>query len=72
VVSAVGYQDIGLASTGGSPDTAVQRPPVKLAWVELLVDDGRAADFVQTLGSGDPDVAVLPASASSPSAGAGR
>jgi hypothetical protein len=72
VVSAVGYQDIGLASTGGSSDTAVQRPAAKLAWVELLVDDGRAAEFVQTLGSGDPDVAVLPASASSPSAGAGR
>ena len=72
VVSAVGYQDIGLASTGGSSDAAVQRPPAKLAWVELLVDDGRAAEFVQTLASGDPDVAVLPASTSSPSAGAGQ
>ena len=71
VVSAVGYQDVGLASTGGSSDAAVQRPPAKLAWVELLVDDGHAAAFVQTLASGDPDVAVLPAS-TSPAAGAGQ
>ncbi|HEY1297151.1 MAG TPA: SAF domain-containing protein [Chloroflexota bacterium] len=72
VVSGVGYQDAGLASTGSSSDTAMQRPPAKLAWVELLVDDGRAAEFVQTLASGDPDVAVLPASTSSRAAGAGR
>jgi hypothetical protein len=72
IVSAVGYQDVGLASTGGSSDIAVQHPPARLAWVELLVDDGRAAEFVQTLASGDPDVAVLPASPSSDTAGSGQ
>jgi hypothetical protein len=64
VISAVGYQDSGLASTAGSSDTGAPRLPGKLAWVELLVDDGHAADFVQVLASGDPDVAVLPASQS--------
>jgi Flp pilus assembly protein CpaB len=72
LVSAVGHQDIGLASTGGSSDTATQRAPAKLAWVELLIDDGHAAEFVQTLALGDPDVAVLPAPTSSSSAGAGQ
>lgn len=72
VVSAVGYQDVGLASTGNSSDTAAQRPPAKLAWVELLVDDSHAAEFVQTLAAGDPDVAVLPASTASATAGAGQ
>jgi SAF domain-containing protein len=72
VVSAVGYQDVGLASTGNSSDTVVQRPPAKLAWVELLIDDSQAAEFVQTLAAGDPDVAVLPASTSSATAGAGQ
>ena len=70
VVSAVGYQDVGLASTGNSSDTAAQRPPAKLAWVELLVDDSHAAEFVQTLAAGDPDVAVLPASTASATVGA--
>jgi Flp pilus assembly protein CpaB len=69
-VSAVGYQDTGLASSGSSSDVAAQRQPARLAWVELLVDDEHAAGFVQTLASGDPDVAVLPASPSSPNAGA--
>ena len=69
VISAVGYQDVGLASTAGGSDVATQRPLGKLAWVELLVGDGRAAEFVQMLGSGDPDVAVLPTSQSRPTAG---
>jgi hypothetical protein len=68
-VSAVGYQDTGLASSGSTSDTGPQHPPAKLGWVELLVDDGHAAEFVQTLASGDPDVAVLPASPSSATAG---
>ena len=72
VISGVGYQDTALASTAGSSDTAAQRVPGKLAWVELLVDDGHAADFVQMLASGDPDVAVLPAPQSNPTTGAGR
>lgn len=72
IVSAVGYQDVGLASTGGSSDIAVQRPPVKLAWVELLVDDGHGAAFVQTLATGDPDVAVMPASPTTATAGGGQ
>jgi hypothetical protein len=67
----VGYQDVGLASSGSNSDVAAQRPPAKLAWVELLVDDGHAAEFVQTLASGDPDVAVLPASPSA-TTGAGQ
>jgi SAF domain len=71
-ISAVGYQDVGLASNAGSFDTAAQRAPNKLAWVELLVDDGHAADFVQMLASGDPDVAVLPAPQSSSTAGGGQ
>jgi hypothetical protein len=71
-VSAVGYQDAGLAASGSSSDVAAQRSPARLAWVELLVDDEHAAGFVQTLASGDPDVAVLPASPSSPNAGAGQ
>ncbi len=72
VISAVGYQDAALASTAGSSDSTGQRPPGKLGWVELLVDDGHAADFVQTLASGDPDVAVLPALESSATAGGGQ
>ena len=72
VISAVGYQDVGLASTAGSSDAAAQRAPGKLAWVELLVDDGHAADFVQVLASGDPDVAVLPPSQSGSAGGAGQ
>jgi len=72
VVSAVGYQDAGLASTGSSSDTSAPRPPARLAWVELLVDDGHAAEFVQTLASGDPDVAVLPASAPVATPGIGQ
>ena len=72
VISAVGYQDVGLASTAASSDAAAQRTPAKLAWVELLVDDGHAADFVQMLASGDPDVAVLPASQSTLPAGGGQ
>ena len=44
----------------------------KLAWVELLVEDDRAADFVQTLASGDPDVAVLPTPQAAATTGAGR
>lgn len=72
VISAIGYQDVGLASTGGSSDTAAQRSTCKLAWVELLVDDRHAADFVQMLAAGDPDVAVLPVSQSSSSAGGGQ
>src|SRR5262249_44487174 len=71
-VSAVGYQDAGLAASGSSSDVAAQRPPARLAWVELLVDEEHAAVFVQTLASGDPDVAVLPASPSSPNAGTGQ
>jgi hypothetical protein len=72
VVSAVGYQDAGLASTGSGSDASAQRPPAKLAWVELLVDDGHAPEFVQTLASGDPDVAVLPAATSSATPGTGQ
>jgi Flp pilus assembly protein CpaB len=69
VVSAVGYQDGGVASSGS--ETA-QRMMSKLAWVELLVDDARAPDFVQTLAAGDPDVAVLPPPASGTANGGGR
>jgi hypothetical protein len=71
-ISAVGYQDVGLASTTGSSDAGAQRAQTKLAWVELLVDDGHAAEFVQALASGDPDVAVLPASPSTATTGAGQ
>jgi Flp pilus assembly protein CpaB len=69
VVSAVGYQDAGVASSGS--DTA-QRVMGKLAWAELLVDDAHAADFVQTLAAGDPDVAVLPPSESTAPDGASK
>jgi hypothetical protein len=69
VVSGVGYQDAGLASTDANSGAAAPRPPGKLSWIELLVDDGKAADFVQRLASGDPDVAVLPASQSVLNAG---
>src|SRR5262249_56705771 len=37
VISAVGYQDVGVASTSGSFDSTAQRPTGKLAWIELLV-----------------------------------
>jgi hypothetical protein len=59
VVSAVGYQDLGLASSGADADAAL-RARGKLAWVELLVDERQAGAFLQTLATGDPDVAVLP------------
>jgi len=62
-VSAVGYQDIGLASsTAVGADTA-QRSRGKLAWIEVLVDDAHAGDFLQVLAAGDPDVTVLPPTA---------
>jgi SAF domain len=72
LISAIGYQDVGLASTTGGSDTGAQRAQSKLAWVELLVRDDRAAEFVQTLASGDPDVAVLPMPQASETTGAGR
>lgn len=72
LISAVGYEDLGLASNASSSDATAQRPPGKLAWVELLVAEDHAADFVQMLASGDPDVAVLPPSDSGNSAGAGQ
>jgi Flp pilus assembly protein CpaB len=68
MVSAVGYQDIALASSANS-DSSAQRQPNKLAWVEVLVDDSHAADFVQTLAAGDPDVGVLPPSPANPAMG---
>ena len=71
VVSAVGYQDTGLASSGNA-DTGTPRAVGKLAWLEVLVDDAHAADFVQALAAGDPDVAVLPPSPDLARAGAGR
>ena len=37
-----------------------RRTRVRLAWVELLVPDARAQDFLQALATGDPDVSVLP------------
>ena len=72
LISAVGYQDVGLASTTGSAEASAQRPQNKLAWVELLVEDNRAADFVQTLAAGDPDVAVLPTPEATATTGAGQ
>jgi hypothetical protein len=72
VISAVGYQDPGVAISGGVSDTAAPRAVGKLAWVELLVEDGRATDFVQMLASGDPDVAVVPASPPTPAARGGQ
>jgi Flp pilus assembly protein CpaB len=71
-ISAVGYQDVGLASTNGSSDAGAQRTQSKLAWVELLVEDDRAAEFVQTMASGDPDIAVLPMPQAAATTGAGR
>jgi len=72
VVSAVGYQEIGLASSGtvGADHT---RPRGKLAWIEVLIDDARTAEFLQLLAAGDPDVTVLPpAPSTSTQAGAVR
>jgi Flp pilus assembly protein CpaB len=60
VVSAVGYQDVGLASSASSD--AGQRATGKLAWIQVLVEDVHAGPFVQALAAGDPDVAVLPPS----------
>lgn len=69
-VSAVGYQDIGLASSGTVGADTAQRLRGKLAWIEVLVDDAQAGEFLQVLAAGDPDVAVLPpAPATSPQAG---
>jgi Flp pilus assembly protein CpaB len=71
VVSAVGYQDVGLASSGGS-DIA-PRSRGKWAWIEVLVDDAQAGGFLQILAAGDPDVTVLPpVPATSTPAGASR
>jgi hypothetical protein len=73
VVSAVGYQDNGLASSGTVGADAAQRSRGKLTWLEVLVDDAHAGDFLQALASGDPDVTVLPpAATSSTQAGAAR
>lgn len=60
IVSAVGYQDVGLASSGTGGADGAQRSRGKLAWLEILVDDAHAGDFLQALASGDPDVAALP------------
>src|SRR6266851_1835362 len=65
VVSAVGYQDIGIASSGTIGADAAQRSRGKLTWLEVLVDDAHAGDFLQALASGDPDVTVLPPTATS-------
>ncbi|MDQ6673054.1 MAG: hypothetical protein M3069_20325 [Chloroflexota bacterium] len=60
VVSAVGYQDIGLASSGTVGADTAQRLRGKLAWIEVLVEDAHAGEFLQVLAAGDPDVTVLP------------
>jgi Flp pilus assembly protein CpaB len=59
VISAVGFADTGLASSASTSADSTQRPRGKLAWIEVLVPDAHAADFVQALADGDPDVAVL-------------
>jgi hypothetical protein len=59
LVSAVGYQDVGLTPSS-SPDAGIQRSQGKLAWMEVLVADSHAGEFLQALAVGDPDVAVLP------------
>jgi Flp pilus assembly protein CpaB len=71
VVAALGYQDVGLASSGGG-DGSGQRAMGKLTWIEVLVDDARASSFVQSLAAGDPDVAVLPSSPGDASIGGGQ
>ena len=38
----------------------------KLVWIEVLVDDAYAGGFLQVLAAGDPDVAVLPPSPTTP------
>ena len=65
VVSAVGFQDAGLASSTGTAEN-VQRSRGKLVWIEVLVDDAYAGGFLQVLAAGDPDVAVLPPSPTTP------
>jgi len=72
VVSAVGYQDVGLASSGTVGADVAQRSRGKLAWLEVLVDDAHAGDFLQALALGDPDVTVLPPATNSTQAGAAR
>ena len=72
VVSAVGYQDVGLASSGTVGADVAQRSRGKLAWLEVLVDDAHAGDFLQALAQGDPDVTILPPAANSTQAGAAR
>ena len=73
VVSAVGYQDIGLASSGTVGADNAQRSRGKLLWIEVLVDDEHTGGFLQVLAPGDPDVAVLPLSSTMPTqAGAVR
>jgi hypothetical protein len=72
VVSAVGYQDLGLASSGTVGADVAQRSRGKLAWLEVLVDDAHAGDFLQALAQGDPDVTVLPPATNSTQAGAAR
>ncbi len=66
VVSAVGYQDVGLASSGTGTAENAQRSRGKLVWMEVLVDDAYAGGFLQVLAAGDPDVAVLPPSPTTP------
>ena len=66
VVSAVGYQDVGLASSGTGTAENAQRSRGKLVWIEVLVDDAYAGGFLQVLAAGDPDVAVLPPSPTTP------
>jgi hypothetical protein len=61
VVSGVGYSDVGLASSGGAGTDTARRARGKLAWIEVLVHDANAGEFLQVLASGDPDVTVLPA-----------
>ena len=72
VVSAVGYQDVGLASSGTVGADVAQRSRGKLAWLEVLVDDAHASDFLQALAQGDPDVTVLPPATNATQAGAAR
>lgn len=60
LVSAVGYQDTGLASSGAGGADGAPRSRGKLAWLEVLVDDAHAGEFLQALATGDPDVTALP------------
>jgi hypothetical protein len=67
-VSNLGYDDSFFGNAGAQTDASGGSAGAagKLAWIEVQVASDQAQQFIQTISSGDPDVAVLGADGADP------